>query len=111
MYAIVDIAGKQFRVCKDDKILVPKIAGETGKDIALDRVLLISNKGNVTVGQPLVSNATVKAKIVGFERGKKIMVFKKKRRKGYQVKRGHRQDYTALMIKSISTKSKKAETE
>ncbi len=108
MYAIVDIAGKQFKVSKDDTILAPKIDGEVGKDVVLDRVLLISDKDKVTVGQPHVPGATVKAKLLGFERGKKVIVFKKKRRKGYQVKRGHRQDYAALQIKNIQAKSKAA---
>lgn len=109
MYAIVDISGKQFKVSKDDKILVPKIAGEAGRDVDLERVLLVSDKSKVTVGKPLVEGAAVKAKILGFERGKKVLVFKKKRRKGFEVKRGHRQDYTSLMIKSIRSKSKKSE--
>ncbi|MFQ5770158.1 MAG: 50S ribosomal protein L21 [bacterium] len=104
MYAIVEIAGKQFKVSKNDKILVPKISGEVGSDIELNQVLLVSNKGKVSVGQPTVKDTTVKAKIVGKDHGKKVIVFKKKRRKGYQVTRGHRQDYTSLMIKSINTK-------
>lgn len=106
MYAIVDIAGKQFKVSKDDKILVPKISGEVGKSVDVGKVLLISDNGKVSVGKPVVEGASVKAKIVGFERGKKVIVFKKKRRKGYRVKKGHRQDYTNLTIESISMSSK-----
>lgn len=102
MYAIVDIAGKQYKVSKKDNILAPKITGEIGKSIELDKVLLISDKGNVAVGQPTIKGASVKARILGFERGRKVRVFKKKRRKGYQVTRGHRQDYTELEIQSIS---------
>lgn len=102
MYAIVDIAGKQFKVSKKDNILAPKITGEIGKSVEFDKVLLVSDMGKVSVGQPALKGATVKAKILGFERGKKVTVFKKKRRKGYQVTRGHRQDYTKLEIQSIT---------
>ncbi|MFQ6113437.1 MAG: 50S ribosomal protein L21 [bacterium] len=109
MYAIVDIAGQQFRVSKNDKILAPKIEGKVGKDVELNTVLLLSDKGKVTVGQPVIEGASVKARILGFEQGKKVMVFKKKRRKGYKVKRGHRQEYTELMIKSISSSKKTKE--
>ncbi|MFQ5602890.1 MAG: 50S ribosomal protein L21 [bacterium] len=104
MYAIVDIAGKQYKVCKNDHIQVPKLAGDVGASVEFDRVLLLSNKGKITVGQPIVKGASVKAKILGFDRDKKVIVFKKKRRKGYQVKRGHRQDYTSLLIQGISSK-------
>jgi large subunit ribosomal protein L21 len=104
MYAIVDIAGEQFKISKNDTILAPKIEGEIGKKIQLDNVLLLSDKGKITVGQPVVEGAKVKATILGFEKGKKVIVFKKKRRKGYKVKRGHRQDFTKLMIESISAK-------
>lgn len=104
MYAVVDIAGQQFKVSKNDKILAPKIDGKEGDKVQLDKVLLISDKGNVTVGQPIIDGACVDAKILGFERGDKVIVFKKKRRKGYKVKKGHRQDYTALMIENIVVK-------
>ncbi|MFQ5863660.1 MAG: 50S ribosomal protein L21 [bacterium] len=109
MYAIVDIAGKQFKVSKNDKILVPKLEGKVGKNVEFDKVLLLSDKGKITVGQPVIKGASVKAKILGFERGKKVTVFKKKRRKGYKVKSGHRQDYTELMIKGISSDKKTKE--
>lgn len=107
MYAIVDIAGKQFRVSKGDSIRVPKVDGEVGKDIEFDRVLLISDNGKVSVGQPVVEGARVKATVEGFGRDKKVVVFKKKRRKGYRVKRGHRQDFTNVLIKSISKAKQK----
>ncbi len=107
MYAIVDIAGKQFRVSKGDSIRVPKVDGEVGKDIEFDRVLLISDNGKVSVGQPVVEGARVKATVEGFGRDKKVVVFKKKRRKGYRVKRGHRQDFTSVLIKSISKAKRK----
>jgi len=102
MYAIVDVAGKQFKVSKGDNIRVPKLEGAEGKSISLDKVLLISDKGKVAVGKPTINGATVKAKIEGFGRDKKILVFKRKRRKGYRVKNGHRQDYTDLTITTIS---------
>ncbi|RMF64952.1 MAG: 50S ribosomal protein L21 [Calditrichaeota bacterium] len=104
MFAVVNIAGKQFKVSKNESILAPKVKGEVGKSIEFDQVLLLSDKGKVTVGKPTVAGAKVKAKIVDFERGKKVIVYKKKRRKGYEVKRGHRQDYTRLLIQSITTK-------
>ena len=109
MYAIVDIAGKQYKVTKDDSILAPKLDAEVGKSVTFDRVLLVSDKGKVSVGQPVVKGVKVKAKVLGFERGKKIIVFKKKRRKGYQVTRGHRQDYTRLAIEGISQARAKKE--
>ena len=111
MYAIVDIAGKQFKVSKDDNILVPKLDAEVGKSVIFDRILLVSDKGKVSVGQPVVKGIKVKAKVLGFERGKKIIVFKKKRRKGYQKSRGHRQDYTRLAIEGISQARTQKEVE
>ena len=111
MYAIVDIAGKQFKVSKKDNILVPKVAGEVGKSVEFDKVLLVSDNGKVFVGQPTLKGATVKAKVLSFERGKKVIVYKKKRRKGFEVKKGHRQDYTKLEIQSIVTSRGKKEPE
>ena len=102
MYAIVDIAGKQFKVRKNDNIKVPKVAGEAGKSVEFDEVLLVSDQGKVSVGQPTLEGAKVKAKIVSFDREKKVIVYKKKRRKGYEVRNGHRQDYTELEIQSIA---------
>jgi large subunit ribosomal protein L21 len=104
MYAIVDIKGNQFKVAKDEELLLPKIAGDVGKSVEFEQVLLVSNKGKVSVGQPFIEGAKVKAEILGAARGKKVVVFKKKRRKGYEVKRGHRQDFTSVKIKSISAK-------
>lgn len=106
MYAIVDIAGKQFKVSKGDQINVPKLDGKAGKDVQFDKVLFVSDGSKVTVGNPLVSSASVKAKIEDFGREKKVIIFKKKRRKGYQVTRGHRQDFTTLTIKTISVGTK-----
>ena len=110
MYAIIDIAGKQFKVSNKDNILVPKVVGEVGKSVEFDRVLLVSDQGKVSVGQPTLKGAAVKAKILSFERGKKVIVYKKKRRKGFEVKRGHRQDYTKLEIQSIAASKSKEES-
>lgn len=101
MYAIVEIGGQQFKVTKDDQIVTPKISGEVGNTVDLDRVMLISDDNGVKVGDPVIKGAQIKASIVNFERGKKVIVFKKKRRKGYRVKNGHRQDYSRLKIEEI----------
>lgn len=101
MYAIVDIAGQQFKVEKDQKIFVNLLEGEEGAEINFDKVLLIDNEGTITVGKPQVENAMVKAKILGHVKGDKVIVFKKKRRKGYKVKNGHRQNYTQIQIAEI----------
>jgi len=101
MYAIVEVGNQQFKVAKDDVILTPKIAGEAGNTVALDRVMLIADDNSVKVGNPTIEGAQVKASIVNFARGKKVIVFKKKRKKGYKVKKGHRQDYTRLKIEDI----------
>lgn len=104
MYAIVDIAGKQFKVEKDQYIYAPKMEGEAGSAVKLDKVLLIDNKGKVEVGSPVVAGANVSGKIMEHVKGDKVIVFKKKRRKGYVVKNGHRQQYTKLLIDNISGK-------
>ena len=104
MYAIVEVGGNQFRVAKDDVILTPKIAGEDGNQIELEKVLLTSDGKEIKVGNPIVKGAKVKATVIGNERGKKVIVFKKKRRKGYKVKNGHRQDFTRLKIDDIVLK-------
>jgi large subunit ribosomal protein L21 len=101
MYAIVEVGSQQFKVAKNDVILTPKIAGEVGATVDLDRVMLITDDSGVKVGNPTIEGAQVKASIVNFERGKKVIVFKKKKRKGYKVKNGHRQDYTRLKIEDI----------
>lgn len=104
MYAIVDIAGKQFKVEKDQFIYAPKMEGEAGSSVKLDKVLLIDNKGQIEVGSPVLSGANVSGKIMEHVKGDKVIVFKKKRRKGYTVKNGHRQQYTKLLIDNISGK-------
>jgi len=101
MYAIVEIGGQQFKVSKDDEILAPKIPGDVGTTVELDQVMLISDDNGLKVGNPIIDGAQIKASIINFERGKKVIVFKKKRRKGYKVKNGHRQDYSRLKIEDI----------
>ena len=102
MYAIVEIAGKQFRVEKDAKLYVPRLKDEVGADITFDRVLLTSGDGGVSVGAPTVEGASVAATVLAHVKGDKIIVFKKKRRKGYKVKNGHRQPYTQISRSATS---------
>jgi large subunit ribosomal protein L21 len=101
MYAIVEIAGKQFKVAKDQYIYAPKLEGEAGTAVSFDKVLLIDNGGSVDIGAPTVSGASVSGKILEHVKGNKVIVFKKKRRKGYAVKNGHRQQFTKVQIESI----------
>jgi large subunit ribosomal protein L21 len=102
MYAIVEIAGKQFRVKKDQCLQVPLLPAESGSKIKLDKVLLYNDDKSVKIGTPTVDKINVSATVLEHGREKKIVVFKKKRRKGYQVKNGHRQDYSMIKIDSIS---------
>ena len=101
MYAIVDIAGKQFKVAKDQYIYAPKLEGEQGAAVSFDKVLLIDDGGTVNIGAPTVQGAKVSGKILEHVKGNKVIVFKKKRRKGYAVKNGHGQQYTKVQIESI----------
>lgn len=101
MYAIVDIAGKQFKVSKDQKIFAPRLQGEAGDKVDFDQVLLIDDDGKVKVGTPVIKGAKVSGKILEHMKGDKVIVFKKKRRKGYKVKNGHRQGFTQLVIEDI----------
>ena len=110
MYAIVEIAGQQFKVAKDQKVFVHRLKEEEGKRVSFDQVLLIGEGDNVTVGAPAIDGAAVEAKIVKHLKGDKVIVFKKKRRKGYRTKNGHRQALTELQIEGIIAKgAKKAE--
>ena len=102
MYAIVEIAGQQFKVEKDRSIFTHRLAGEEGAALVVDKVLLVDNGGKVSVGAPTVAGAKVKAKIVSHVRGEKVLVFKKKRRKSYQKMNGHRQDFTKVLIEDIT---------
>ncbi len=101
MYAIVDIAGQQFKVKKDQKIFVHRLEGEVGNQVDFERVLLIDNDKNVSVGAPVIQGAMVSATILEHVKGDKVIVFKKKRRKGYRVKNGHRQYMTQILIEEI----------
>lgn len=102
MYAIVEIAGQQFKVEKDQEIFVHRLEGQAGENVEFADVLLKADGGNVTVGTPTVSASKVSATIVEHVQGDKVIVFKKKRRKGYRVKNGHRQQFTKIKIDSIS---------
>jgi large subunit ribosomal protein L21 len=101
MYAIVEIAGQQFKVSKDRRIFINRQTGEVGDKLSFDQVYLIENDSKTNVGLPLVSGASVAASIIAHVRGDKVLVFKKKRRKGYQKLNGHRQDYTQIVIDGI----------
>ncbi len=102
MYAIVDIYGKQFKVEKDLILKVPFISEEVGKSVNFEKIILVMDDKKIKVGQPLVKGAKVSAKILEHGREKKVTVFKKKRRKGYQVKNGHRQNFTKIQIENIA---------
>ncbi len=104
MYAIVDIAGQQFKVEKDQKVFVHRIEGEEGSNVDFDKVLLIDNDKNVIVGKPVIEGAVVSARILGHVKGDKVIVFKKKRRKGYQKSNGHRQYMSQIVIENILEK-------
>lgn len=101
MYAIVNIAGKQFKVAKDQYIYAPKLEGDAGSSVKFDQVLLTDDGTTVNIGAPTVQGVTVSGKILEHVKGNKVIVFKKKRRKGYQVKNGHRQQFTKIQIENI----------
>ena len=101
MYAIVEIAGHQYKVEKDQRIFVNRLEGKEGSKVNFENVLLIEDKGKVTVGAPAIKGAKVSAKIESHLKGDKVIVFKKKRRKGYATKNGHRQLLSKVLIKSI----------
>ena len=101
MYAIVEIAGQQFKVAKDQKVYVHRLAAEEGANVQFDRVLLLEDGSKITIGAPAVSGAAVEAKVIKHCKGDKVLVFKKKRRKGYKVKNGNRQYLTQIVIENI----------
>jgi large subunit ribosomal protein L21 len=101
MYAIVEIAGQQFKVQKDQKLYVHRLQEETGAKLEFDKVLLVDNDGKITLGAPAIEGAKVTAEVLGHVKGDKVIVFRKKRRKGYRKKNGHRQSFTSIAIKSI----------
>ena len=102
MYAIVEIAGQQFKIEKDQKIYVHRLKAEEGSEVKFDRVMLVADNGSVKVGTPTVSGAEVSATVLQHLKGEKVLVFKKKRRKGYQTLNGHRQYLTSLQINGIT---------
>jgi len=104
MYAIVEIAGQQFKVAKDQKVYVHRLQGDEGSSVSFDKVYLLDDGTQVTLGAPAITGASVEAKVVKHLKGDKVIVFKKKRRKGYRVKNGHRQSLTEILIQSISAK-------
>ncbi|GAA4889414.1 hypothetical protein GCM10023311_11820 [Flaviramulus aquimarinus] len=101
MYAVVEIAGHQFKVEKDQKVFVNRLQTEEGKKVSFDNVLLLGDGDKVTVGAPAIDGAQVSAKVLKHLKGDKVIVFKKKRRKGYRVKNGHRQSLSEIVIESI----------
>lgn len=102
MFAVIKTGGKQYKVAKDDKIKIERIAGEPGSQVSLDQVLAVGEGSGVTVGAPLVAGATVTAEVVEQGRDGKIVVFKKKRRKNYRRTKGHRQHFTTVKITDIA---------
>ncbi len=98
MYAIVEIAGQQFRVEKDKKLFVHRLETEAGESVEFEKVLLVDNAGDIKIGTPVVDGAKVTAKVLDHLKGEKVIVFKKKRRKGYKKKNGHRQYLTQIQI-------------
>ena len=111
MYAIVEIAGQQFKVAKDQKLFVHRLADKEGAKVSFDKVYLLDDGKKVTLGAPAITGASVEAKVIGHLKGDKVIVFKKKRRKGYRVKNGHRQALTELVIENIQASGAKAKTE
>lgn len=102
MYAIVRTGGKQYQVSSGDQLRVEKLEGNVGDSVALEDVLMVVDGSDVKIGKPVLENAKVVAKIAEQGKAKKVVVFKRKRRKGYRLKRGHRQQYTALTIEEIT---------
>jgi large subunit ribosomal protein L21 len=102
MYAVIKTGGKQYKVAKDDVIEVEKLDAAAGKQVELKDVLMLGEGGKVEIGRPLVAGASVKAEVVKQARGEKVIVFKKRRRKNYRRKKGHRQDLTVLKITAIA---------
>jgi len=101
MYAIVEIAGQQFKVAKDQRVYVHRLEGEEGSEVSFENVLLIDNEGKVNVGAPAIKGAKVTGKILKHLKGDKVIIFKKKRRKGFKKKNGHRQSFTQVVIDKI----------
>ncbi|HLE34185.1 MAG TPA: 50S ribosomal protein L21 [Bacteroidota bacterium] len=101
MYAVVEIAGQQFKVAKADKIMVPKIESEIGAKLTFDKVLLLGDEKQTKIGTPYLSGSQIEAKVLGHSKDDKVLVFKKKKRKGYRVRRGHRQQFTEIEVVKV----------
>lgn len=101
MYAIVEIAGQQFKVQKDQRVIVHRLDASEGDKVTFDNVLLIDNNGSISVGAPAVEGASIEASVNRHLKGDKVIVFKKKRRKGYRVRNGHRQSFTEITVNNI----------
>ncbi len=101
MYAVIRSGGKQYRVTPGQTIRLDSLAGELGSKVEFGEVLLVENDGNIQIGAPLVANVKIEATVLEHDRAKKILVFKKKRKKQYRRTKGHRQDYTAVRIEKI----------
>ena len=104
MYAIVEIAGQQFKVTKNDEIFVHRLDGEPGTKLEFSEILLVDHDGIISVGNPFVEGSKITGKILEHARGDKVIVFKKKRRKGFQKETGHRQDFSKILIENITLK-------
>jgi len=111
MYAIVEIAGLQYKVSRKQRVFVNRLEANAGDSIEIGKVLLIDNDGKVTVGTPVIDGARVAAKVISHLQGDKVIVFKKKRRKGYQKLNGHRQQLTELLIQAVLGKGEKLSAE
>ncbi len=111
MFAIVDIAGQQFKVQQNAKIFVHRLDAKIGSTVSFDKVLLLNDDENVLVGAPVVDGVSVSAKVLDHVKGDKVIVFKKKRRKGYQKSNGHRQLFSLIQIESIGEVKKAVEAE
>ena len=107
MYAIVEIAGQQFKIEKDQKLFVHRLQEDEGATVSIDKVLMVGDGDNITLGAPAIEGAFAEAKVLGHLKGDKVIVFKKKRRKGYRKKNGHRQYMSQIQISSISLKGGK----
>jgi large subunit ribosomal protein L21 len=107
MYAIVEIAGQQFKVSKDLKVYVNRLANEEGSKVSFDKVYLVDDNGTITIGAPAIEGASVEAKVLQHLKGDKVIVFKKKRRKGYKKRNGHRQYLTQIVIEGITASGAK----
>ena len=102
MYAIAEINGQQFKIAKGDEIFVHQVAGKEGDKVTFDKVLLTEKEGKVTIGKPTIDKMNVQATILSHQKGDKVIIFKKKRRKGYVLEKGHRQSFTKIKIDEIA---------